>query len=87
MASDTKRKFSKTNLIVNDVIIEKAAQVLKKISENEINHAFIAYADAIIANKIHPRKILPYFFTSQYGSYSVIEEYLDYFNVNYSIQK
>ena len=87
MASNSKRKFSKTSLIANDVIIEKVAQALKSISENEINHAFIAYADAIISNKIQPRKILPYFFTWQYGSYSVIEEYLDHFNVNYSIQK
>jgi hypothetical protein len=87
MASDSKRKFSKTSLITNDVIIEKACQALKKISENEIYHAFIAYADAIISNKIQPRKILPYFFTWQYGTYTVIEEYLDHFNVNYSIHK
>lgn len=87
MASDSKKKFSKTSLIANDVIIDKAAQALKRISENEINHAFIAYADAIIADKVQPRKILPYFFTWQYGSYSVIEEYLDHFNVNYSIRK
>ena len=87
MATDSKRKFSKTNLIANDVIIDKAAQALKSISENEIQHAFIAYADAIISNTVQPRKILPYFFTWQYGSYSVIEEYLDRFNVNYSISK
>ena len=85
MASSAKKKFSKTSLIANNVIIEKAAQVLKQIGENEINHAFIAFADAIISDKIQPRKILPYFFTWQYGSYSVIEEYLDHFNVSYSI--
>ena len=86
-AATSKKKFSKTSLIANEVIIEKASQALKQIGENEINNAFIAFADAIINNQIKPRKILPYFFTWQYGSYSVIEEYLDHFNVNYSIQK
>lgn len=85
-ASTPKKKFSKTSLISNDVIIKKASQVLKHIGENEINHAFIAFADAIITDKIQPRKILPYFFTWQYGSYSVIEEYLDFYNVHYSFR-
>ena len=51
-AATSKEKFSKTSLIANDVIIEKASLVLKHIGENEINHAFIAFADAIINDKI-----------------------------------
>lgn len=50
----------------------------------QINNAFIPYTDAILNGGIHPNKILPYFFTQKYGSYPVIEEYLDHFNVNYA---
>jgi hypothetical protein len=85
-SSTSKKKYSKTSLIINNVIIEKAAQVLKVIGENEINDAFIAYSDAMLKGEITPNKILPYFFTEKYGSYPVIEEYLDHFNVNYSIR-
>lgn len=83
MAFDSKRKISKTSLITNEVRIEKAAQALKRISENESNNAFIAYTDSIISEKYN-REIFSIFFTCQYSSYSVIEDYLDYFIVIYA---
>ncbi len=85
IASTDKKKYSEITLIANPSIIDKAVECLRKISENQIKNAFIAYADAIISGKIQPIKILPYFFTYKFDSYVVIEEYLDYFSVNYSI--
>jgi hypothetical protein len=84
-SSTPKKKYSKTSLIANNVIIDKAVRILRQIAENEINNAFIAYADAILKGQISPNKILPYFFSEKFGSYPVIEEYLDHFNVHYAI--
>jgi hypothetical protein len=84
MANTSKITYPKTSLITNDVIIDKAMRVLKLIGETEINHAFMAFSDATLKGEIRPNKILPYFFSEKYGSYPVIEEYLDHFNVNYS---
>lgn len=82
--SNNKKGYSQTSLLVNDALVDKAVEVLRVLPEHAINNAFIAYADAIIKDDLSVRKILPYFFTYQYGTYSVIEQYLDHFNVNYS---
>jgi len=82
-----KRGYSKTSLAINNAIISKVMHALKVRGENAINNAFIAYADAIIKNEIQPQKILPYFFTINAGEFSVLDAYLDRFNVAYSYQK
>ena len=81
-----KKKFTKTALAINNASIEKIIKVSKLKGEQEIKNSFIAYTDAIIKNEIQPNKILPYFFAERYGEYAVIDQYLDYFNVNYAIQ-
>jgi hypothetical protein len=84
-ASTSKKSYSKTALAINNAAIEKVRKVLKVRGENEIKNAFIAYTDAIINNDIQPAKILPYFFSDQFGEYGVLDSYLDHFNVNYAI--
>jgi|GEM_PF-2267356 len=83
--STSKKSYSKTALAINKAAIEKVRKVLKVRGENEIKNAFIAYADAIINKDIQPAKILPYFFSDQFGEYGVLDSYLDHFNVNYAI--
>ncbi|MGV3529140.1 MAG: hypothetical protein ACO1OO_09610 [Flavisolibacter sp.] len=84
--STSKKRYSKTGLAINSAIIEKVRKVLKQRGEQEIRNSFIAYSDAIIKNDIQPAKILPYFFSENFGEYGVLDTYLDYFNVNYAIQ-
>jgi hypothetical protein len=83
--STSKKRYSKTALAINNATIEKARKVLKVKGEQEIRNAFIAYTDAIIKNDIQPAKILPYFFSENFGEYGVLDSHLDYFNVNYAI--
>ena len=83
--STSKKRYSKTRLAINNAIIEKARKVLKVRGEQEIKNSFIAYTDAIIKNDIRPSKILPYFFAENFGEYGVLDNYLDYFNVNYAV--
>jgi hypothetical protein len=84
-ASTSKKSYSKTALAINNAAIEKVRKVLKVRGENEIKNAFVAYTDAIINNDIQPAKILPYFFSDQFGEFGVLDSYLDHFNVNYAI--
>lgn len=83
--STSKKSYSKTGLAINNATIDKVRKVLKVKGEQEIRNAFIAYSDAIIKNEIQPDKILPYFFAENFGEYGVLDNYLDYFNVNYAI--
>lgn len=84
MAGDKKKKFSKTKLPINAAIKKQISDALKSKSDLEITHAFIAYSDKVLKGDISPRKFLPYFFTREYGDYKVINDMLDYFNMQYS---
>jgi len=83
--STKKISYSKTSLVINNIIIERIVDVMKVKSKLEISNAFIAFADAVIKEKIKVDKILPYFFALKNESYDVIDTYLDIFNKNYSI--
>lgn len=67
--SSFKKSYSKTALAINNTTVEKTIKVLKVRGEQEIKNAFIAYTDAIIDNDIKPSKILPYFFSENFGEY------------------
>lgn len=82
--STSKKKFTKTSLAINNSIIAKITEVLKVKGEQEIRNAFIAYSDAINNEEIQPAKVLPYFFSQNYGEYAVLDHYLDHFNVRYA---
>ncbi|WP_339660033.1 hypothetical protein [Croceibacter atlanticus] len=81
---DTERKKSESKLVVTKKIQEKIKIALEELTEVEINHAFISYIDTLLNGDSGVRKILPYFFSYSYGEYNVINEHLDYFNLNYS---
>lgn len=82
-----KKGLSTTKLVINDSIKKMVSDCLRHKSELEINNSFTAYADAVLKDQISVKKFLPYFFSKQFGEYSVIETYLDYFNINYSYSK
>jgi hypothetical protein len=82
-----KKGLSTTKLVINESIKKLASECLRQKSELEINNAFTAYADAVLKDQISVKKFLPYFFSKQFGEYSVIETYLDFFNLNYSYSK
>lgn len=79
-----KKGLSTTTLVINESVKKLVNEALSKKSELEIENAFIAYTDAVLNDKVSVKKFLPYFFSKQFGEYSVIETYLDYFNLSYS---
>lgn len=79
------KKYSETKLVINKQIKEKLSAALKRKGEQALKNSFIAYADAVIKEKISPDKLLPYFLSQKNGEYEVLDIYLDYFNSNYSI--
>jgi hypothetical protein len=82
-----KRGKSYTALIVNRNIRKKIKAALDNKGEISITNAFTAYTDAVLKEIINPDKFLPYFFSTQFGEYGVIETYLDYFNMQYGYEK
>lgn len=82
---DKTKKYSETKLVINKQIKEKLSAALKRKGEQALKNSFIAYADAVIKEKISPDKLLPYFLSQKNGEYEVLDIYLDYFNSNYSI--
>lgn len=84
--STNKKRYLKTSLAINNAITEKVMKVLKQKGEQEIRNAFIAYTDAIINDEIQPAKILPYFFSENFGEYGVLVHYLGHDNVGYAIR-
>lgn len=85
--SKQKRAKSKTTLVFNANIKAKIKEALEVFGEVGITHAFMAYTDAVLKGEITPIKFLPYFLSKQYGEFSVIENYLDRFNLNYGYEK
>ena len=85
--SKNKRAKSKTKLVFNTNIKTKINEALDVFGEIGVKHAFMAYTDAVLKGEITPAKFLPYFISKQYGAFSVIENYLDHFNLNYGYEK
>jgi len=86
-AGNKSRTFSQTSLVINNAIKAQIIEALKSRSETDITHAFLTYCDQVIAGVINPHKFLPYFFSKQFGEYGVIDTYLEYFNLNYSMTR
>jgi hypothetical protein len=77
--------YAETGLPVNNSIRKMIENVLLVKNETEIQNAFIAYSDAVIKKEIKARKFLPLFFYCKNGDYPVIDEYLDFFNMDYAV--
>lgn len=84
----SKKALSHTKIVINDNIIKKAGEALKEKGELAIHHAFIVYADQVLNGHLTVQKLLPFFFSKDaFGEYNVIDNHLDYFNLNYSRSK
>lgn len=80
-----KKGLSKTSIVINDNIIQKAVIAIKEKGELAIEHAFIAYADEVLKGNTKVQKLLPFFFARDaFHELNVIDNHLDYFNINYS---
>ncbi|MBN8566894.1 MAG: hypothetical protein J0M25_09205 [Flavobacteriales bacterium] len=82
-----KRAKSLTKLVFNQNIKQKFKEALDRYGELGVRHAFLAYTDAVLREKITPDKFLPYFLAKNFGEFGVIETHLDYFNTQYSYEK
>ncbi len=83
-----KKGLSLTKIVINDNIIRKAGEALKEKGELAIHHAFMAYSDQVLKDKISVQKLLPFFFSKDaFGEYNVIDNHLEYFNQHYSYSK
>ena len=78
---------SNTRLAFTPRILEKIPLAIEEHDEIGLEHAFIAYTDSVLGGETSPEKFLPYFFANPDGYFGVIAEYLDYFNMNYVINK
>lgn len=83
----SKRGKSNTTFVVNNRSKDKLKQALEIFGEIGVKNAFIAYCDAVIKEIETPEKFMPYFLASPEGEFGVIEQYLDYFNINYGYSK
>lgn len=80
-----KRGLSKTSLVINDNIIQKAVIAIQEKGELAIEHAFIAFTDEVLKGNTNVQKLLPFFFARDpFQELNVIDNYLDFFNLNYS---
>ena len=80
-----KRKKSESKLVITRKIKEQFQEALMERSEIEIMNSFTAYIDNILTEKHTVKKILPYFLTYKEEEYPVIDNFLENFNLNYSI--
>lgn len=85
--NNNKRGKSETKLIFNDNIKIKLKEALEIFREVGIEHAFIAYTDAVLKGDLKPEKFMPYFLSKSYGEFNVIENQLDRFNLEYGWNK
>lgn len=81
------RAKSRSKLAVTNHLKSKIKEALNVLTEVEINNAFKPYIDEVIRGETNANKILPYFFAAKDGEYEVINNYLDYFNINYGYDK
>lgn len=80
-----KKGLSKTSIVINDNIVQKAIIAIKEKGELAIEHAFISYADSVLKGKTTVQKLLPFFFARDaFHELNVIDNHLDNFNINYS---
>jgi hypothetical protein len=73
----------KTKLVLNHDIKEKIKAALADKGEIAVKHAFTAYSDAVLREFIRPQKFMPYFLSKKNGEFSVIDTFLNHYNMNY----
>ncbi|WP_271406466.1 hypothetical protein [Tenacibaculum soleae] len=79
----SRRKKSKSVLVVTKRIKQQVKNALKVKSELEITNAFTPYIDEILNENLDIKKILPYFFAFKNDEYEIIDTYLEYHNLHY----
>lgn len=86
LAGSSEKRYLKSRLAVNESAINKVVIALQSKDKLEIKNAFTAYIDAILRGDENPKRIVNYFFTQKDGEFPIIDNYLDYYNSNYSIR-
>ncbi|GAB2545440.1 hypothetical protein GCM10027189_30260 [Rufibacter soli] len=72
--------FTKKSL---DLLFEMSFE----FTEDQIEHSFAAFVDAILQGQVKVKKILPYFLAKKDSDFDTAINFLDNFNINYSYRE